>query len=335
MRLTWHPNRMDGYDQNKNEGDVECDYSEEEGRRVIECSDGTVVAGEDVPKTECSNPTVRRTSDTTVVVECGGQTQKVTWKAGCEGPFVLRTEEDVQRFAEKRCRMVVGDVTVTGISCDVRDGKVHCPETRAVEMPADAKRPCWRTRQRIVCSGGRSRVAPTAASFEAIGDLGDLTTLRYVTGSVVIEGNPRLQGVGLPRLSMIGNDLIVSNNPGLETLSGFVKLFVVGGNLEVSKNRRLRGWQPPLGLWLVEGSVMVASNQRLGLIGDLGAKNPRFSRHLHIKNGGGMVTDNDALGWCMSMEVGRFLGERGGADEIIVGGVSSTGKRCRRVNWMK
>jgi hypothetical protein len=85
---------------------------------------------------------------------------------------------------------------------------------------------------------------------------------------------------------------------------------------------------------LVNGKVEVSSNKKLKLIGNLNNGNPRFSSAVNIKGGAAIVTDNDDLGWCLSMEFARYLGRRG-AGEIIVGGVSSTGNRCRRVNWMK
>lgn len=329
--------------ENRNKGKVSCEYRSEGEQRLLECSDGIVVTDDAIPGSDCE-PTVEWKNKGEVVVKCGEKRSTISWREECEGTFELKTKEDLAKFAERECSMVVGDVSIGAPECEVEGSTISCPNSEPVEMEGEVVPPCWRTSFQVFCSDRSWVASKNDANFEVVETVGTLGGVEYVTGSVRVTGNPHLDQLELGALERVGHDLVVSQNPKMWELRGLGNLKVVGGGFELSENLVLRAWRPSMTLQRVKRGMVVTANEELELIGEFPAgafvqnqkvpkkeKNWRFSKDVNV-GGAGVVTHNDALGWCKSIQFGGYLGSRG-ATQVYVAGVNASAGTCKKVNW--
>jgi len=94
-----------------------------------------------------------------------------------------------------------------------------------------------------------------------ITNLGGLSELTSVGGSLAIFGNPRLTNVsGLSSLTSVGGALGISDNPVLTNVDGWSSLTSVGGNVIVQRNPVLINVDGLSAVTSVGGDVNVAYN---------------------------------------------------------------------------
>ena len=72
----------------------------------------------------------------------------------------------------------------------------------------------------------------------------DLTLVEAINGSLIVRGNDRLNNLRLKALKYVKGDVIIQENPLLETLADLKRLETVGGNFLVCENPALPATHP-------------------------------------------------------------------------------------------
>jgi hypothetical protein len=318
--------------------DISCEYLEEEETRAVACSDGTIVAGDAVPAEACS-PTIERKGDDVVVVECGAMSVELAL-GPCNRDWTLKTASDVQELASSGCTSIHGDVFVEPI-CEVEAGvgetKVKCEGEDVFEFEGLVEGPCSRVEEFLECADGSVFDVGEESQMEGIWHLETFGEVDYIGGSLFIEEQPALESIQLDEIVGVGGSVVVRKNERLRMLEGFESLEWVTGNWVLSENDELEAWVPPRKLTYVDDTFVLSSNPKLEAIGEIEGGFISWSMPRKLDVGGAAVlTDNDALDWCVVVELGAWLGAKAGAKRVYLGGEPASNVRsCPPIDWVR
>lgn len=312
--------------------DVRCEYRGEEDAAAIVCTDGTVVETGVGP----CEPSIERKGDSVVRVECGPESYEMSLD-GCERDWTIKTRADLEELQQAECSHIYGDVFVEPLHCETGetvDGRtsVTCGQEE-MEVRGEVAGPCWRSDTRLECAAGGAWELGEVAAEESLWELPDFGSVDYIGGSLFIEDQPNLRSVELNELVGIGGSVVIRKNRRLEHLGGFEQLRWVTRSWTLSQNEGLRSWHPPEKLTLIDESLLLSGNRELEGVGTVedGGTDWWMPGTLDV-GGAAVVTDNDAMGWCMSSALGAWLGDKAGAQRVYVGGYGAE-QGCPEVNW--
>lgn len=121
-----------------------------------------------------------------------------------------------------------------------------------------------------------------------ITNLDRLMNLREIKGNLIIEDNPILNSLeGLRNLTKVGGELRIANNESLSNLAGLESIREIGGSLVILRNNNLKNLASLRNLEKINGALFISHNNSLVNLSGL--------NKLEIINGRLQVTNNGSL----------------------------------------